>query len=280
MPLSLAFSPCPNDTFIFEALINRRIDTEDLIFIPYLEDVEALNDHAFEGRYDVTKISFHAWLKVADRYQILNSGGALGRGNGPLLVARNGFDPEKINGAIIAIPGEHTTANLLLSLAYPEAVHKKAMLFSDIIHAVRSGEVDAGVLIHETRFTYRERQLDLIADLGTYWETLTGHAIPLGGIAVKRSLPVNRRQQIDRLIRLSLSYAMEHPEAGWLYITRHAQEIQPDVIRAHISTFVNDYSLDLGREGRAAIQELIRRALRAGLIRKAPANPVLELISE
>jgi len=273
--LTLAFSPCPNDTFIFDALVHQRINMKNHRFEVSYEDVETLNQHAVQRTYDVTKLSFHAWLKVSDHYQILSAGGALGRGNGPLLVARPGFGDEDLSKSRVAVPGALTTANMLMKLAYPRALSSREYVFSDVMRAILSGEVDAGILIHETRFTYRERGLSLIRDLGAYWEELTGLPIPLGCIAIRRDLNDKVKLEVNELIRSSLDYGWQHPELSQNYIAEHAQELDHDIIKAHIETFVNPYSQDLGDEGRRAVEALCQQALAEGLIDEIPMRPWL-----
>lgn len=282
--ITLGFSPCPNDTFIFDALVHGRIDTEGLSFEVRLGDVEELNRLAFAGALDVTKLSYHAFGYLTDTYALLQAGSALGRGVGPLLVTA---DPEmaatfwartqvqrKLEKATdparsalrIAIPGKYTTANYLLGLALPELADKEEVLFSDIEGRVRSGEFDAGLLIHENRFTYHERGLHKIMDLGEYWESTTGHAIPLGGIVIKRSLPARVQATFDRVLARSVRYAFDHPEASATYVADHAQEMDPEVRRKHIALYVNDYSLNLGPEGRAAVSGFITQGRQRGVI--------------
>ncbi|NSL88510.1 1,4-dihydroxy-6-naphthoate synthase [Chitinophaga solisilvae] len=260
MHLSLGFSPCPNDTFIFDALVNNKIDTEGFTFDTQLEDVETLNRWALEARLPITKLSFAVFLKVRDQYELLNSGSALGRGCGPLLIARKDIPAEDIKNLTIAIPGENTTANLLFSIAFPEAKHKKVMLFSEIENAVLNGEVDAGVIIHENRFTYQLKGLVKLMDMGEYWEQTTGSPIPLGGIFIRKDIPAPVRAQIDQLIHKSLQHAYTgYPQLSD-YVKSHAQEMDEQVMRQHIDLYVNDFSLDLGVEGRAAVDALMQAA--------------------
>ena len=257
MKLRLSISTCPNDTFMFDAMIHRRIDTEGLEFEPTLCDIERLNAAAFRVSADITKLSYAVVPKVIDRYKILNSGSALGRGNGPLLVSRHKIYPDELRDARIAIPGEHTTANRLMDLLYPEAENKRAYLFSDIAEAVMSDECDAGVLIHEGRFTYRDKGLKLIADLGEEWEKRTMLPLPLGAIAVSRSLDQKTQRTIDRVLRRSIAFAFENPSASAGFVRQYARELSEDVVRRHIELFVNAYSLDLGEEGRRAVVRLL-----------------------
>jgi len=268
--IKIGYSTCPNDTFIFDALVNGKIDSEGFDFEPVLTDVEDLNQRAFQGELDVTKLSYHAWLHVWEDYQILDSGSALGKGNGPLLVSGANIKGIDLSGLTIAIPGEFTTANLLLSLAYPMISNKKTLVFSRIEDAILDGEVDAGVLIHENRFTYEKRGLKLIRDLGRFWEETSSQPIPLGGIMAHRRLSFSDRLAINRLIRRSLDHAFMDPRGAIPYIRRFAQTMEEDVLHAHLKTFVNDFSLDLGIDGRQAIRVLAGYAVRSGLISKYP----------
>ena len=256
MKLSLGFSPCPNDTFIFEALVHGRVDTEGVSFDWFLADVEELNHRAMEGTVDVTKMSFHAYALAASKYLILDSGSALGRNNGPLVVSRHKMYPDELDNALIAIPGKYTTANLLFSIFWPGASRKREYLFSDIPEAVMSGEADAGLIIHETRFTYLSLGLQKVADTGEYWEKMTGLPVPLGGIVVNRSVSEDIAGKVSRSIRRSIEYARADPSASVDFIRRHAREIDSKVTKDHISLYVNEFSLSLGQEGKAAIAKL------------------------
>lgn len=255
MKLTIGFSPCPNDTFIFDALVNGKLDTEGLQFEPHLEDIQTLNSWAAEGRLDITKLSFPALFPQADQYSILNSGAALGKGVGPLLVAKKMVDEQDFAHVKIAIPGEATTANFLLSYAFPFADNKVPMLFSSIEDAVCNGEVDMGVIIHENRFTYQQKGLHKICDLGEIWESREGVPIPLACIAIKKSLPNDIKHQVDSLIQKSVQYNFEQYPQLSSYITQHAQAMEEEVMRKHIGLYVNDYSIALGAEGKAAIQK-------------------------
>ena len=257
MELTLGFSPCPNDTFIFDAMVNKKIDTKGITFNTRLEDVETLNKLAMQGELAVTKLSFGVYRKVQHQYELLNSGSALGRGCGPLLIAREAISDEKIKDCKIAIPGENTTANLLFSLAFPEAKNKEIMVFSDIENAVLDGRVDAGVIIHENRFTYQLKGLVKIIDLGEYWENTTGSPIPLGGIFIRKDIPDHIKQEVDQIIHNSLQYSYKHYPALSSYVTEHAQEMDEKVMRQHIDLYVNDFSLGLGVAGRAAVDKLM-----------------------
>ena len=255
--LTLGFSSCPNDTFIFEALISGRVGG-DLQFDVHMADVEELNLLATSHELDVTKLSYNAFAHVADDYQLLNSGSALGRGCGPLLICKEAskVSIEQLAHASVAIPGKLTTANLLLGYAFPEIRNKQGFLFSEIEEAVISGKVDAGVIIHENRFTYQDKGLRLIADLGNVWEAKTGFMIPLGGIAVKRSLPEAVRSEIDRLLKASVEFAWRNESTVMPYVSRHAQEMSEEVMKQHIGLYVNEFTADLGTEGRAAVRYL------------------------
>lgn len=258
MKLSFAFSPCPNDTFMFEPLVNSRIDSGEFQLKFILDDVENLNKAALREIPDITKLSFNAYTKIHDKYQLLTSGSALGNNCGPLLISKNKMNIDEVDNLKIAIPGFNTTAYLLLKYAFPNVDDVKEMLFSDIEDAVLSGEADAGVIIHENRFTYKQRGLHKIIDLGEYWETKTGSPIPLGGIAIKRSLPQNIKLSINDLIYKSIKFAFENPDSGTEFIKSHAQEMDQQVILAHIRLYVNKYSQNLGVSGRNAVFTLFK----------------------
>jgi 1,4-dihydroxy-6-naphthoate synthase len=264
--LTIGFSPCPNDTFIFDALLHGRIDTEGLSFIPVMEDVEALNRRAFAGELDVTKLSYHAFAYLTDRYALLDAGSALGNNCGPLLIARQPMTEPEINAARIAIPGKMTTANFLLSLAYPMAKKKYEVIFSDIEQAVLRGDADAGLIIHENRFTYAQKGLVKILDLGEHWELTTGLPIPLGGIVVRRDLPVEIQQRVNRVMRRSVAYAFGHASEVMPFVRLHAQEMEETVMQAHIDLYVTQHTVDLGGDGRAAVQQMFRIAQEKGLL--------------
>ena len=268
MTLTLAFSPCPNDCFMFDALVHRRIDVEGLEFDVRLADVEALNKAAFAGDVDVTKLSYHAYAYCARDYVLLDAGSALGRNCGPLLISKRQISREEVaSGALrIAIPGRYTTANFLLGLAFPAARDRTALLFSDIEGAVLDGRFDAGLIIHENRFTYAAKGLKKIVDLGEFWEGETGAPIPLGGIVVRRSLPDAVKQAVNRLVRRSVEYAFGHREASLPYVRAHAQEMSEQVMYQHIDLYVNDYSVDLGPDGRRAVELLFEKAKALGVI--------------
>jgi 1,4-dihydroxy-6-naphthoate synthase len=270
MKLTLGFSPCPNDTFIFDALVNGRIDTEGLEFEYFLADVEELNRRAFDSEVDITKISCHAYAYAASDYLILDSGSALGYGNGPLLICKHPVGPEKLNSARIAIPGKYTTANLLFSIAWPLALNKTEYLFSEIEDILLREEADAGLIIHETRFTYQKKGLLKIADMGEFWEQLTGLPIPLGSIVIHRRIPEEVALKFNRILRRSIEYARENALASYDFVTSHAMEMERSVINSHIQLFVNDFSINLGTSGRKALTELFRIAGEKQIIPSVP----------
>ncbi|MBK9338933.1 MAG: 1,4-dihydroxy-6-naphthoate synthase [Lewinellaceae bacterium] len=264
--LTLGFSPCPNDTFIFDAMVHGKVDTEGLEFQVILGDVEALNRRAFAGDIAITKLSYHAFAHLTDRYVLLDAGSALGNNCGPLLVARQSLSEEQINAGPIAIPGSMTTANFLLSLAYPKAQNKLETLFSDIEEAVLRDDAVAGLIIHENRFTYEAKGLVKLMDLGAFWEMTTGLPIPLGGIVAHRDLPDEVRQKINRVLRRSVEYAFMHPDDVMPYVREHAQAMDDAVMQSHISLYVTQFSVDLGEKGRSAVREMFRIAGDSGVI--------------
>jgi 1,4-dihydroxy-6-naphthoate synthase len=265
--VTLGYSPCPNDTFIFYALVNGRIGTDGLRFREMLEDVEALNRMARHAELDVTKVSFHAFGHFREEYCLLRAGGALGKGCGPLVVSRQDCTMDKLRGKSIAIPGRLTTAFLLLLIFDPAlAENVKVMPFNEIIGAVKNGEVDAGLIIHESRFTYQKAGLRKVADLGEWWEKETGSLIPLGAILAKREMGRETVRCIDALVRKSIDFAFSHRTEPLSYIKRHSQEMEDEVVTQHIDLYVNDYSLDIGDEGIRAVRELFRRAEERGII--------------
>ena len=258
MVFTLGFSPCPNDTFIFDALVNHKIDTEGIEVNAVLEDVETLNRWALAGKLDITKLSFPAFFQSLNEYTLLDSGSALGKGVGPLLITKNKnqLTESEVNHATVALPGKNTTANLLFSFAYPQAVKKQFIIFSGIEDAVLSSKTDLGVIIHENRFTYQQKGLNKVIDLGEYWETKMNAPIPLGGIAIKRTIEPAQAKTINKLIRKSLDYAFAHYPFITDYVKEHSQEMSEDVMRKHIELYVNNYSLQLGNDGRKAIEIL------------------------
>jgi 1,4-dihydroxy-6-naphthoate synthase len=266
MKLSIGFSPCPNDTFIFDAMLHGKVDTEGLSFEVYMEDVEALNRRAFAGELDITKLSYHAFAYLTEAYALLDAGSALGNNCGPLLIAKRPMETAEVLAANIAIPGKMTTANFLLSLAYPGATRKTETIFSGIEDAILEGTADAGLIIHENRFTYERRGLVKIIDLGEFWEQSTGLPIPLGGIVARRTLPTEVQHKINRVLRRSVEYAFAHPTEVMPFIRMHAQEMEDAVMQAHIDLYVTQYSIDLGPEGRNAVSQMFRIAREKNII--------------
>ncbi len=260
MKISIGFSPCPNDTFIFDAMVHGKIDTEGLTFEVHMADVEVLNQWAFEGKLLMTKLSFHAWAYCLDRYVLLDTGSALGNNCGPLLISRDACGLENVGDRPIAIPGRFTTANFLLSMALPASKNRICCLFSEIEQAVREGVVDFGLIIHENRFTYAQKGLYKVADLGELWEARTGLPIPLGGIVVRRDLPLAVQQKLERVLRRSVEWALAHPQGPMEFVRVHAQEMDERVMRQHIGLYVNDYTCSLGAKGRAAVKHLFEKA--------------------
>ena len=261
--LKIGFSPCPNDTFIFHAMTHGLVDTGGFSFETIIKDVDELNRMAFEGAADITKLSFHAYLKLRDRYDILSSGSALGFGCGPLLVNKSGHADKN---AIIAVPGELTTASLLLRLYLPDTANPVFTRFDRIMPGIKSGEFDAGVIIHEGRFVYENYGLRKIVDLGSWWESLTGMPIPLGCIAVKKDLGAGTKNIIESVIRSSVLYAFNNRETSWDFIRRHASEMDEGVIRSHIDLYVNDFTIELGEKGMKAVNLLESMAREKGII--------------
>ncbi len=277
MKLTLAYSTCPNDTFIFDALANGKIDTEGIDFEISLADIDVLNKNAVSANPpDITKISSNAYgIDIWKDYVILDSGLALGRNNGPLLVAKNEFPLEEMDSKRILIPGVNTTANLLFTTFFPNAKDKTPLLFSKIEGEVISGHYDAGLLIHEGRFTYKSKGLVKIADMGELWEQRFGMPIPLGSIIAKRSLPQDVIARVDRIIRRSVEYSFAHPESPMPYIRDNAREMDDEVMRSHIALYVNNFSVSLGKEGRNAITFLYQKAFENGLYKELPEGMFL-----
>ena len=287
MNLSLGFSPCPNDTFIFDAMIHQKIDTEGLNFEVVFDDVETLNQKAFRAELDITKLSYHAYAYLTDNYVLLHSGSALGFGVGPLLICNKNeystLDMEILSPLTsvlspltsnlrIGIPGKYTTANFLLSTAFPNAKNKIEMKFFEIESALLNDQIDLGVIIHENRFTYQDKGLKKIIDLGEYWEDLTNGPIPLGGIMIKRNLPEEIKQKVNRIIRRSVEYAFDHPESGFDFIRSLSQEMSTEVIKKHIDLYVNKFSIDLGELGRKAVETFFKEAHKVGIIPETKQN--------
>ena len=261
--ITLAISPCPNDTFMFWAMLHRQIDTFGLTFNVEMLDIDKLNHAAAEQEFDVVKISYANYPAISSSYQLLTAGSALGFGNGPLLVSRRKIYPDEIPFLRIAIPGKNTTANMLLTIAYPAAADKREYLFSDIEDVVLSDEADAGLLIHETRFTYRRKGLHKILDLGEYWEKTTSLPLPLGGIAVRRNFPHDVRQKLNTALMESVRYALQNPDLPEQFVKQHAQEMDIDVCRKHINLYVNDFSIELGDDGKKAVSTFFEKGIAA-----------------
>lgn len=249
---------------MFEALLQKRVNTHGLDFAMHLGDIEELNQQALNGEADITKISFANYPAISENYELMDSGSALGRNNGPLLVSKHKIYPDEVNEIRIAIPGEKTTANLLFSLFYPDAKDKKPFLFSDIEEVVLAGEADAGLIIHETRFTYREKGLQKISDVGEIWEEKTNLPVPLGGIVIKRKLEKQLKLHVQSALHESIKFAFAHPEASLEFTKKHSQVLDETVIRKHIDLYVNQYSLELKNEGREAITYLFEKGVKHG----------------
>jgi 1,4-dihydroxy-6-naphthoate synthase len=263
MKLTIGLSPCPNDTFIFDAMLNGKIDTEGLAFEYRLEDVETLNRMALQGELDISKVSYGGVSKMLQHYKILNAGGALGKGVGPLLVSKKHATLETISSATasVILPGKYTTAHLLFSLSFPDVNEKIFMPFHEIENAVLNHQADAGVIIHENRFTYHQRGLFKLADLGELWEKENSLPIPLGGILARRKFSLPLLQKIDRVIQRSLEFAFQHAENLPDFVKDNAQEMEEAVMRQHIDLYVNHFSLNLGADGRAAIWKLLETSV-------------------
>jgi 1,4-dihydroxy-6-naphthoate synthase len=258
MKYTLGFSPCPNDTFIFDALVNNKIDTGNFEFDVRLKDVETLNELAIKRTLDFTKVSYGVLPLIAENYKILNSGSALGKGVGPLLISKKQISFEEVDKCTIAIPGENTTAHLLFNQAFPNAKEKVFKRYDEIENFVLNGnENSLGVIIHENRFTYFDKGLNKIVDLGNFWEEKTGYAIPLGGIVGKRSIDEIILMKIDSLIKQSIEYAFKNYPLITDYVKMHSQEMATEVMKKHIDLYVNNYSIDLGRDGKKAIQQVL-----------------------
>ena len=256
-------------------MIHGKIDTEGLRFEPVMLDVEALNQKAFRGELPVTKLSYHAYAYLTKQYQLLNAGSALGNNCGPLLIAKEQMDV--LPGTRIAIPGKYTTANFLFSLAFPQAQNKEETLFSGIEDAVLTGKAEAGLIIHENRFTYEQKGLKKLIDLGEYWETLSKAPIPLGGIVIKRGMEEELKQRVDRVLRRSVEYAFANPKSSLTFVKAHAQEMSEEVMYKHIDLYVNRYSVDLGAEGKRAVQLLFDKAEELGVIKRIEEEIFLQI---
>ena len=264
--LRMAYSPCPNDALLFYGVASGRLAPHGFDVSAHLHDVETLNRLALDATYDVTKLSFHAYLLVREQYQLLNTGAALGFGCGPLLVARRPLTRADLPNCRVAVPGELTTAHLLLRLWAPEVQHKQFVPYDRVMDLVRSGEVDCGILIHESRFVYREAGLTCVQDLGAWWEERTGQPIPLGCIAARKSLGARTIAAFDARLRETVLQTRAHPEEAAVYIREHAIETDEQVLQQHIRMFVTDFSVDLGPTGHAAVATLEKLARRAGVI--------------
>lgn len=284
MKLTVGFSPCPNDTFIFDALVHHKIDTHGLTFQPEYQDVETLNNKAFKADLDITKLSYHAFAYAIEDYELLDAGSALGFGVGPLLITKDAAlahqlatyagkeMPERFKKLKVGIPGKYTTANFLLGLAFPALQHKVELVFSDIEGALEAGAIDVGLIIHENRFTYQDRGLFKIIDLGDFWEKTTNSPIPLGGIVIKRSLPQEIKEKVNKLIHESVEFGFANPKSGLEYIRQHAQEMEEEVMYKHIELYVNQYSSDLGVRGRQAIEAMFAKAQQLDLVPPTEKN--------
>ena len=264
--LTLAFSPCPNDTFIFDAMIHHKIDTEGLEFDVCFADVEQLNQSAFQQKFDITKLSYHAYAYVSEHYILLHSGSALGNNCGPLLISKKILNETEVEKSKICIPGKYTTANLLFSLKYPTAVNKEFIIFSEIENKVLNDEFDAGVIIHENRFTYEQHGLKKIIDLGEFWEQTYNVSIPLGGIAIKRTIENETQLAVERIIKRSIEFAFENPDSSKDFVAQYSQEMSAEVCQQHINLYVNKYSLDLGFDGEFAVNTLYKIAQKNKII--------------
>lgn len=264
--ITLGFSSCPNDTFIFDAMIHGKIDTEGLDFELFIGDVEELNRKAFSQELDITKISYNAYTRLTSNYVLLDSGSALGKNCGPLIISKEQFDIADLPSKNISIPGINTTANLLLSIAFPQVIQKTEMIFSEIEKAVLDEKVDAGLIIHESRFTYEQKGLKKIIDLGEYWENLTHTPTPLGGIIAQRALGLDLLQKINRVMRHSVQFAFDNPKSSLDFIKLHSQEMEEEVMYKHIDLYVNNYTLELGEMGRKSVETLFKKAQEMQLI--------------
>jgi 1,4-dihydroxy-6-naphthoate synthase len=265
--LSLGISPCPNDTFIFDALIHKKIDLEGLTFDFQLHDVETLNKMAMAGGTDIIKVSFFTYLMLQQNFVLLDSGSAMGFGNGPLLVSNKDYALDDLPGLTVAIPGQYTTAHMLFRIASPGVKKKEFMLFSEIEDAILTGRVDAGVIIHENRFTYEQRGLKPILDLGKYWEVLTGSPIPLGGIIARKGLGYNVINKLNRIMYRSVEFAMKNPAGAMPFVREHARDMDELVMKKHIQLYVNENTLSLGTGGKVALAKLQMIARQKGLIK-------------
>ncbi|MCK9612600.1 MAG: 1,4-dihydroxy-6-naphthoate synthase [Bacteroidales bacterium] len=270
--IKLGFSPCPNDTFIFDALINKKIDTEGIDFICDAEDIEQLNLRAMDEDLDMTKVSFHTFLHIADKYQLLDAGSSLSTNCGPLLIAKNKFSEPEIDNLSIAIPGKYTTAALLLNYVYPNAKNHHEIIFSKIEKMILKDIVNAGVIIHETRFTYQDKGLIKICDLGCCWEQKTGFPIPLGGIVIRRDMPEELKSKLNRILKNSVEFAFQNPDSSKEFIKEHSVEIEDEIIKKHIELYVNHYTKSLYGKGEEAVKYLFEYGFSQRIINRIPDN--------
>ena len=264
--LTFGYSPCPNDTFMFHGIAQGLVETDEIRLQPQLHDVETLNAMAMDEDLDVSKLSFYAWMAVKERYHLLNSGAAMGFGCGPVLITKEPLQPEEVRESRVVLPGRWTTAHLLFRMWAPDAQQRIFVPYDRIFDLLVSGQADCGVIIHESRFTFEQAGFTTIVDLGAWWETKTGLPIPLGGIAVKKDYGQPLIDRIDALIKTSIQQAMDHPEKTLPYIRAYAQEMDETVLSAHIQTFVNSFSLDLGEQGRQAVEALEAMARDSGAL--------------
>ena len=262
MKLKLGISSCPNDTFMFEALINKKIDTKNIDFELIIADIEKLNSYTEKQELEISKISFHNFLKHTENYQLLNSGSAMGKNCGPLIISKRKIYLDELQDCKIAIPGVLTTANLLMQIFFPEAINKTTYLFSDIEDLVLSEECDIGLVIHETRFTYQKRGLKLLADLGNLWEEKFALPIPLGGIVIKRDLPEKIKQELNKMLYESINFAFQNPEESLDFMKKHAVEMEEKIMMQHVNLYVNEYSKDIGNLGKKSIYKLQEEFMR------------------
>lgn len=267
MKISLAYSPCPNDTFMFHGLAKKIITISGYDLQTNIHDIETLNAFALRHKYDITKLSFFSLLLVSDTYKLLPVGAALGFGCGPVLVAKKPISQEDLVGCTIAVPGELTTANLLLKLYAPRAMNKKYVRYDEVMPSIIKSQADCGVIIHESRFLFKKQGLSMVTDLGSWWEETTGCPIPLGAVAVKKDLPEEFVTRFTQALRQSIIQAQEKPGKTMSYIKKHAKELDPDILNRHIHTFVNEFSLDLGEQGMQAIRCLQEEARKQGIIK-------------
>ncbi|MEO0583806.1 MAG: 1,4-dihydroxy-6-naphthoate synthase [Bacteroidota bacterium] len=265
--LTVAFSTCPNDTFMFQAMVKGQVNTEGFSFQPILKDIFHLNQMAQQEGADIIKVSYNTFGKLTDSYALLDSGSALGHNCGPLLISKNPFTVEELikQDLPVAIPGKNTTANLLLGYYAPEITNKREYLFHEIMPAILREEVAAGVIIHENRFTYQQEGLKLIQDLGEYWESKTNLPIPLGAILAKKSLGKQTIDALSEILRFSIQFAFDHPDQVMDYVASYAQEMDEQVMRSHIDLYVNEYSLSLGKKGKEAVRALLQTGIDMGL---------------